>query len=87
MKKYLRANEAFFITKKQRAPIMKRSRLRNKFLKEKKIRQAGIITKLCVTIAKNTYFSNLDTKKKKKVTDNITFHIISLFIYLFFSKN
>ena len=86
MKKYLRANEAFFITKKQRAPIMKRSRLRNKFLKEKKIRQAGIITKLCVTIAKNTYFSNLDTKKKK-VTDNITFHIISLFIYLFFSKN
>ena len=35
MKKYLRANEASFITKKQRAPIMKRSRLRNKFLKEK----------------------------------------------------
>ena len=41
MKKYLRANEASFITKKQRAPIMKRSRLRNKFLKEKKSGKQG----------------------------------------------
>ena len=41
MKKYLRANEAFFITKKQRAPIMKRSRLRNKFFKKKKKNQAS----------------------------------------------
>ena len=34
-KKYVRANEAPFLTKELHVAIMKRSRLRNKFLREK----------------------------------------------------
>ena len=34
-KKYVRANEALFMTKELHKAVMKRSRLRNKFLKDK----------------------------------------------------
>ena len=70
-KKYLRANEAPFMTKELHIAIIKRSRLRNKILREKN--QANrdnykIQRDLCKTLLRKTknskkYFSNLDIKK------------------------
>ena len=73
---YIRANEAPFRSNELQVAIMKRSRLRNKFLREKN--QANrdnykIQRNLCKKLlrkTKNSYFSNLDTKK---ITDKRTF--------------
>ena len=75
-RKYVRANEAPFMTKELHKAIMKRSRLRNKFLKNKneinrnnyKV-QRNYCKKLLKT-TKKQYFNNLNTTK---VTDNSTF--------------
>ena len=75
-RKYVRANEAPFMTKELHKAIMKRSRLRNKFLKNKneinrnnyKV-QRNYCKKLLKT-TKKQYFNNLSTSK---VTDNRTF--------------
>ena len=72
-RKYVRANEAPFMTKELHKAIMKRSRLRNKFLKNKneinrnnyKV-QRNYCKKLLKT-TKKQYFNNLNTSK---VTDN-----------------
>ena len=75
-RKYVRANEAPFMTKELHKAIMKRSRLRNKFLKNKnEINrnnynvQRNYCKKLLKT-RKKQYFNNLNTSK---VTDNRTF--------------
>ena len=73
-KKYLRANEAPFMTKDN--AIMKRSRYRNKFLKDKsqtsrenyKIQQ-----NLCKKLLKKTKKSYFESLNTKKITDNRTF--------------
>ena len=75
-KKDARANEAPFMTKELHKAIMKRSRLRNKFLKDRTENnqinfklQRNFCKKLLGT-TKKSYYSNLDIKK---VTDNKTF--------------
>ena len=63
---YLRANHATFVTKEGRKAIMIRSKLRNKFLKEKNKQSRNDYRKernLCVAFvrrAKQQYFSSLD---------------------------
>ena len=65
-KKYLRANHATFMTKEVRKAIMIRSKLRNKFLKDKNEQSRNDYRKqrnLCVALvrrAKQQYFSSLD---------------------------
>ena len=65
-KKYLRANHANFVTKQLRKVIMKRSKLRNYFLKDRNDASQSAYRKrrnLCVTRlrkAKKQYFSNLE---------------------------
>ena len=61
--KCLCGNETPFMTNKLHVAIMKRSRLKNKFLREKN--QANrTITKFSATFAKNQkFFGNIDTKK------------------------
>ena len=75
-KKCIRANEAPFMTKNLHKEIMKRSRLRNKYLKFKSLTdrtkysiQRNFCEKL-LRITKKKYFNKLDTKK---VNDNKTF--------------
>ena len=83
-RKYVRANEAPFMTKELHKAIMKRSRLRNKFLKnrtennQKNFEHQRNFCKKLLRITKKSYYSNLDIKK---VTDNKTFWkaIIPLF--------
>ena len=82
--KCFRTNEALFVIKELHVAIMKRSRIRNKFLREKN--QANrdnykFQRNLCkkpLRKTKNSYLSNLDTKK---ITDSITFwkKVIPLF--------
>ena len=75
-KKYLRANEVPFMTKELHDVIMKRSRYRNKFLKDKsqtnrenyKIHRN--FSKKLSRKTKKSYFESLNTKK---ITDNRTF--------------
>ena len=82
--KYVRANEAPFMTKELHKAIMKRSRLRNKFLKDrtennqKNFKHQRNFCKKLLRTTKKSYYSNLDIKK---VTDNKTFWktIIPLF--------
>ena len=70
-KKYFRANEAPFMTKEVHNSIMKRSRYRNKFLKDKsqtsrenyKI-QRNFCKKL-LRKTKKSYFESLNTKKSR----------------------
>ena len=75
-RKYDCANEAPFMTKELHKAIMKRSRLRNKFLKnrtennQKNFEHQRNFCKKLLRITKKSYYSNLDTKK---VTDNKTF--------------
>ena len=75
-RKYIRANEAPFMTKDLHKAIMKRSKLRNKFLKSRNLSDRKNYTSqrnLCKKLLKNTkrtYFNNLDIRK---VTDNRTF--------------
>ena len=75
-RKCIRANEAPFVTKDLHKAIMKRSKLRNTFLKLRTLSDRKNYTShrnLCKKSVKNTkrtYFNNLDIKK---VTDNQTF--------------
>ena len=67
-KKYLRANHANFVTKQLRKAIMKRSKLRNDFLKDRNDASQSAYRKqcnLCVTLlqkAKKTVFLEFRTK-------------------------
>ena len=67
-KKYLPANHANFVTKQLRKAIIKRSKLRNDFLKDRNDAFQSAYRKqrnLCVTLllkAKKQYFSNLEPK-------------------------
>ena len=67
--KYLRANEASFMTKELHREIIKRSRLRNNFLRAKsqedksKYNKQRNFCKKVLRTAKKLYFSNLDIKK------------------------
>ena len=85
-KRYVRANEAPFMTKELHKAIMKRSRLRNKFLKdrtENNQKNFKLQRNFCKDLLRTTeksYYSNLDIKK---VTDNKTFWKT---IILFFTK-
>ena len=72
-KKYLRANQSRFVNKELNKAIMQRSRLYNKYLKDK-IRAASMAYKkqrnVCVSILRKSlkrYYENLDTKN---ITDN-----------------
>ena len=73
---YVRANQAPFINKKINKEIMKRSRLRNKFLNTKSDIDRKAYNKqrnLCVSLIrseKNNFFSNINTSD---ITDNKTF--------------
>ena len=75
-RKYIRANEAPFMSKDLHEAIMKRSKLRNKFLKSRNLSDRKNYTSqrnLCKKLLKNTkrtFFNNLDIRK---VTDNRTF--------------
>ena len=71
-----RVNHANFVTKQLRMAIMKRSKLRNDFLKDRNDNSQSAYRKqcnLCVTLlqkAKKQYFSNLEPKL---ITDNKNF--------------
>ena len=75
-KKYLLVNHANLVTKQLRKAIMKRSKLRNDFLKDRNDASQSAYRKqrnLCVTLlrkAKKQYFSNLEPKL---ITDNKKF--------------
>ena len=75
-KKHIRANEAPFMTKNLHKEIMKRSRLRNKYLRSKSLtdrKNYNIQRNFCKKLLRTTkkeYFNNLGTKK---ITDNKTF--------------
>ena len=75
-KRYVRANQAPFINKKINKEIMKRSRLRNKFLNTKSDIDRKAYNKqrnLCVSLIrseKKNFFSNINTCG---ITDNKTF--------------
>ena len=69
-RRYIRANEAPFMTKKLYNTIMKRSKLRNKFLKSKPVYIATQFCEKLLSNIKRTYFNSLDIEK---VTDNQTF--------------
>ena len=66
--KYIRANNSNYITKTLRKEIMHRSRLRNKFLRERRKGFKFAYNKqrnICVSLLRKTerdYFANLDTK-------------------------
>ena len=75
-RKSVRANEALFMTKELHKAIMKRSRLKNKFLKTKSITdrknyevQRNYCKKL-LRSSKKPYFNNLD---RSKINDNRSF--------------
>ena len=75
-KKYVRANQSGFMTKDLNKAIMKRSKLRNTFLKEKSdsARKAYASQRnICVNLLRKTkknYFANLDVNS---ITDNRKF--------------
>ena len=75
-RKYVRANEALFMTKELQIAIMKRSRLRNKLLKTKSItdrKKYNVQRNYCKKLLRSTkksYFNNLDISK---INDNRTF--------------
>ena len=75
-KKYLRANEAPFITKELHNAIMKRSRYRNKFLKDKSQTSREnykIQRNLCKKLLRKTKKSYFESLNTIKITDNRTF--------------
>ena len=90
-RKYIRANEAPFMTKDLHKAIMKRSKLRNKFLKSRNLSDRKNYTsqrtlfKKLLKNTKRTYFNNLDIRK---AADNRTFWktVVPLFPNKF-SKN
>ena len=83
-RKYVRANEPPFMTKELHKAIMKRSRLRNKFLKKKSItdrKNYNVQRNYCKKLLRSTkksYFNNLD---KSKINNSRSFSktIVPLF--------
>ena len=75
-KRSIRGNESSFMSKPLKKEIMKRSRLKNKFLKDQNHENKLAYNKqrnICTTMlrkAKRSYFDNIDTKN---VTDNRKF--------------
>ena len=75
-RKYVRANEAPFLTKELHKAIVKGSRLRNKFLKDrtennqKNFKLQRIFCKKLLRTTKKSYYRHLNIKE---VTDNKTF--------------
>ena len=83
-KKYLCPNEAPFMTKELHNAVMKRSRYRNKFLKDKSQttrKNYKIQQNLCKKLLRKTKKSYFESLHTKKVTDNRTFcqTVVSLF--------
>ena len=84
-RKYVRANEAPFMTKELHKAVMKRSKLRNKFLKTKSITDRKIYNvqrnycKKLLRSTKKSYFNKLDISK---INDNRSFWktIVPLFL-------
>jgi hypothetical protein len=74
--RYVRSNQSKFMDKELNKAVMKRSRLRNKFIKEKTQASKEAYTKqrnVCTGMVrkkKTTYFSNLNTRD---ITDNRSF--------------
>ena len=74
--KYVRGNHAPFMNREILRAIMKRTRLRNKFIKAKTAENKFAYNKqrnYCVSLlrkSKKSYFENLD---EKKITDSKTF--------------
>ena len=72
-KKYLCANEAFFMTKELNNAIMKRSRYSNKFLKDKSqtsrknYKMQRNLCKKLLRKTKKSNFESLNTKKKSRI--------------------
>ena len=71
-KKYVRTNHSRFVNKEVNKEVMQRSRLHNKYLKDKS-RAARIASKKqrngCVSIlrkSKKRYYENLDIKRYKR---------------------
>ena len=75
-KKYLRANEVPFMTKELHDVIMKRSRYRNKFLKDKSQTSREnykIQRNLCKKLLRKTKKSYFESLNTKKLMDNRSF--------------
>ena len=77
-RKYVRANEAPFMSKDLHKAIMKRSKIRNKFVKSRNLSDRKNFCKKMLKNTKRTCFNNLGIRK---VTDNRTFRkiIVPLF--------
>ena len=75
-RKYARGSQMPFMTKELSKEIMARSRLRNKYLTDKTVKNRVLYTQQrnkCVALLRNTkknYYENID---EKEVTDNKTF--------------
>ena len=77
-KRYVRANEAPFMNKKIKKEIMKRSRLKSKFLNSKNDKDRNIYNKqrnLCVSLIRQekNSFSMLSSHVTRDINDNKTF--------------
>ena len=74
-KKYLRANQSPFMTKELHNAIMKRSKYRNKFLKDKSqtsrenYKMQRNLCKKLLRKTKKSYFESLNTKKKSRIIE------------------
>ena len=76
IQKYLRAIETPFMTTERHNAIMKRSRYRNKFLKDKSQRSREnykIQRNLCNKLLRKTKKSHFGSLNTKKITDSRTF--------------
>ena len=74
-RKYIRANEAPFMTKDLHKAIVKRSKLRNTFLKSGNLSDRKNYTSqinLCKKLLKNTKRTCFNNVDNRKVTDNRT---------------
>ena len=74
-RKYIRANEAPFMTKDLHKAIVKRSKLRNTFLKSGNLSDGKNYTSqinLCKKLLKNTKRTCFNNVDNRKVTDNRT---------------
>ena len=73
-RKYIRANEALFMTKDQHNAFIKRTKLKSKFLKSNTSYRKNLTSQrnLCKKLLKNTKRHYSNTSDVKKVTDNGT---------------
>ena len=76
-KNYIRANHSKFVNKELSKAMMLRTKLRNKFLKQKTTETRSAYNKkrnICVNILRKTkksYFENLDIKRTLVTTENL----------------